>query len=234
MSPMTPPVPDHPAAPQDLSPSSPPQPDRQPSLARAWCVTLAVFLPMDALWLWWAGPRVYQPALGHLLAAQPQWGAALLFYALYGVGMVVFTVRPTAWAGSPWQAAGRGALFGLVAYATYDLTNQATLRDWPAWVTALDLAWGASVTAVATVLARALLARARLKPIDARRWSAWSSRLSQTTPAGPCPHSPAGQRRALTTSAEVFKCPSTRPGHGPASRRTAPGHPPPPGIRILR
>jgi uncharacterized membrane protein len=74
---------------------------------------------------------------------------AAVFYAIYVVGIVVFAVAPALSSGRWTTAAGMGALLGLVAYATYDLTNQATLRDWPLSVTIADLCWGTFVTAVA-------------------------------------------------------------------------------------
>jgi uncharacterized membrane protein len=118
-----------------------------------------VFLPIDAVWLTLAGPRLYTPALGHLLAPQPDLAAAAVFYALYLAGLVVFTVRPDDLS-EPWpRSAARAAFFGLVAYATYDLTNQATMRDWPWHITAIDLVWGAVLTAASTLGARGLLRR---------------------------------------------------------------------------
>ena len=128
-------------------------------LIRAFITTLVVFMCIDAIWLTQMASRLYQPTIGHLLAPQPDLGAALVFYLLYILGMVVFTVRPADTEPSVWPAARRGALFGLVAYATYDLTNQATMKDWPWIVTAIDLAWGTFLTATATALAKAWLQR---------------------------------------------------------------------------
>jgi uncharacterized membrane protein len=125
----------------------------------AYAATAAVFLPLDATWLAATGPRLYRPALGELLAEQPDLAAALLFYALYFAGVVVFALPQAARAESSTRSALRAAFFGLVAYGTYDLTNQATLRHWPGWLTAIDLLWGASVTAVAAQAARAFLRR---------------------------------------------------------------------------
>jgi len=127
---------------------------------RAWIAYLAtavVFLPCDAIWLAVTGPRIYRPALGHLLAEQPDLRAAALFYALYLVGIVAFAVRPAVRDDRPFAAAARGALFGLIAYATYDLTNQATLRGWPWALTAVDLIWGSALSAAAALAARATL-----------------------------------------------------------------------------
>lgn len=127
--------------------------------AIAWLVTALCFLPIDFAWLALTSSSLYQPALGHLLADKPDLAAAAAFYAIYVLGLTQFTVRAwepvTSWP----RFALRAALFGLVAYATYDLTNQATLRNWPAWLTAIDLVWGGVVTAVSSVLARMILAK---------------------------------------------------------------------------
>jgi uncharacterized membrane protein len=120
----------------------------------AYGAAALVFLPLDALWLTLMSEPLYRPALGHLLAAQPDAAAIVLFYLLYFVGVVVFAVRPAASA-EPWiTSAARAAVFGLVAYGTYDLTNQATLAHWPWMLTAVDLAWGSAITAVAASAAR--------------------------------------------------------------------------------
>ena len=108
--------------------------------------TTLAFLLLDAAWLWAMGTRLYRPAIGHLMAAQVDWIAAALFYLLYLAGLLGFALAPSKDTGG---AAVRGALFGLVAYATYDLTNQATLRDWPWALTVIDLCWGAFASAVA-------------------------------------------------------------------------------------
>lgn len=118
-------------------------------LLAAYLVALVAFLALDAVWLTLMGPRLYAPALGPLLAPRVDWLAAVLFYLLYLVGLLVFAVAPALQAGRAGVAVGRGALFGLVAYATYDLTNQATMRGWPWAVTLADLAWGGLVSATA-------------------------------------------------------------------------------------
>jgi uncharacterized membrane protein len=95
----------------------------------------------------------YRRHLGPLMAERPNWAAAVAFYLLYVVGVTVFAVLPAADAASLAEAAWRGALFGLVAYATYDLTNAATLRGWPGIVVVVDMAWGMALTAVVAVAA---------------------------------------------------------------------------------
>ncbi|MEP7056268.1 MAG: DUF2177 family protein [Caldimonas sp.] len=128
------------------------------SLVAAYAVTAVVFLALDATWLSLTAERLYRPALGHLMQAGFDLFPALAFYLVYFAGIVVFAVAPAA---GRWRAAfGHGALLGLVAYSTYDLTNQATLRGWPWHVTAADLCWGTAVTALSA--AAATFATARL------------------------------------------------------------------------
>jgi len=127
----------------------------------AYGITALVFLALDTLWLTQMRTRLYEPAIGHLLAPQVDLVAAVLFYLIFWLGVVVFAVRPfAADAGQRWQRATlRGGLFGLVSYATYDFTNQATLIGWPWWLTAIDLAWGAFITATAAGVARVVAYR---------------------------------------------------------------------------
>lgn len=110
----------------------------------------------DALWLGWLMPARYQAWIGHLMRPEPLLPAALAFYLLYPVGVVVFAVRPARSRGS---AVGLGALLGLLAYGTYDLSNLATLRDWPLALTLVDMAWGAALTALAAAAGYALARR---------------------------------------------------------------------------
>lgn len=122
----------------------------------AYALAAAVFLVLDAIWLSLMASRLYRPAIGHLMAEQVSLPPAVLFYLLYVAGIVVFAVLPALGARRPVLAAlGLGALLGLLAYATYDLTNQATLKQWPWYVTVVDLAWGAFVTGSAAAAAAA-------------------------------------------------------------------------------
>jgi uncharacterized membrane protein len=84
---------------------------------------------------------------------------AALFYPLYASGVVALVVLPGVPAGRWYAVVARGALFGVVAYGTYDLTNQATLRAWPVWLTVLDMAWGTVLTAIVAALAHAIATR---------------------------------------------------------------------------
>jgi uncharacterized membrane protein len=116
-------------------------------------LTLATFLALDAVWLGLVAREMYRRELGHLLAPGVQWGAAAAFYVIYIVGLLVLVVVPNR--GAPLlRTAGLGALFGVCAYATYDLTNLATLDRWPIIVTVADLTWGAFATALAATAGR--------------------------------------------------------------------------------
>ena len=115
----------------------------------AYATTLVVFLGLDFVWLTVMTPRLYQPDLGPLMAAQPNMAAAIVFYGLFIVGLVVFAIVPALERGGWRRAASLAALFGLLAYATYDLTNLATLRGFTVRLTVADMIWGALVSAVA-------------------------------------------------------------------------------------
>ena len=140
-----------------MTPASEPNTLSPGTFARAWALTTVVFMAVDAVWLTTMASRLYQPTIGHLLAPEPDLLAAAIFYAIYIAGMVVFTVRPHVPDARLSAAAVRGAFFGFVAYATYDLTNQATMRDWPWFVTGVDLLWGTFLTGTVTVLSKAIL-----------------------------------------------------------------------------
>ena len=106
------------------------------------------FGALDALWLNWAGKALYRPALDGLLAPSFRPAPAIVFYLLYVAALVWFAVR-AGHAGGIGAAMLNGALLGAICYATYDLTNQATLKVWPVHVTLIDIAWGAFASAVA-------------------------------------------------------------------------------------
>lgn len=118
----------------------------------AYIAAALVFGVLDALWLGWAGNNFYRPHLGDMLADSFRMGPALVFYAAYIAGIVWFAVRPGL-EGGIGAAALNGALLGALCYATYDLTNQATLRQWSTTITIVDICWGAFATAVAASVA---------------------------------------------------------------------------------
>jgi uncharacterized membrane protein len=115
-------------------------------------VCVVAFFAFDFIWLTTATPRIYQPLLGDLLADKPNLPVAAVFYLFYVVGIVALAVIPGLQEGSLAGALWRGALFGFLAYATYDLTNLATIRDWPWQISVIDMIWGTTLnTAVAAV-----------------------------------------------------------------------------------
>ncbi len=118
-----------------------------PQLVIAYVATALVFLAIDFVWLTQVATRFYYDRLGHLLMDKPNLVAAGLFYILYVVGIVVFAVAPALKGESIATALIYGALFGFFTYATYDLTNFATLRNWPLAVVAVDVAWGTFLAA---------------------------------------------------------------------------------------
>lgn len=126
-------------------------------LLTAYVAALMLFLALDALWLSSMLERLYRPALAHLLAPQVAWQPAALFYLLYAAGIVGFAIAPALAVQRAAAAFARGAALGLLAYATYDLSNQATLPGWPWRVTLADLAWGTVATGTAAWGSAALL-----------------------------------------------------------------------------
>jgi uncharacterized membrane protein len=109
---------------------------------KLYLVSLAAFFAIDMLWLGLVARSFYQQYLGYLMTPSPNWLAAIIFYLLFIVGILVFVVLPGLEKGSLKTTLLRAALFGLITYATYDLTNLATLKDWPVLVTVVDMAWG--------------------------------------------------------------------------------------------
>jgi uncharacterized membrane protein len=114
----------------------------------AYAATLIVMLAVDLVWLGVLAKKLYVQALGPLLAPSPNLPAAVAFYLLYPLGLMVFVIAPSLASGSWTQALARGALFGFFAYMTYEFTNLALIRDWPASLVAVDIAWGVVLTAL--------------------------------------------------------------------------------------
>jgi uncharacterized membrane protein len=113
----------------------------------AWVGAGLLLAGLDFFWLTSTNATLYRPVLGPVLAATPRMGSAVLFYLVYLVGVVVFAVAPAMRSGRWRDAVVMGGMFGFFCYATYDLTNQATLSVWDARITVLDLAWGTFLTA---------------------------------------------------------------------------------------
>jgi len=133
----------------------------------AYGAIAVVMLALDLVWLGVIAKSFYRDGIGHLMADSPNLVAAGVFYLLYPAGILLFAVAPTAWSGGlvaaadvPWtRAVLAGALFGFFAYATYDLSNLATLRGWPVRLALVDIAWGTALTAAAAAAGRWALGR---------------------------------------------------------------------------
>lgn len=117
----------------------------------AYCGAAITFCVMDYIWLTKVAKSFYQSQMGELMAVEVKMVPAIIFYLLYLVGVVVFAISPALREQSPMLATGLGLLLGVVAYASYDLTNMATLKDWSMTLTLVDIAWGAVVTATSAV-----------------------------------------------------------------------------------
>jgi uncharacterized membrane protein len=113
---------------------------------KLYLTALGVFLLIDMVWLGLVARTFYASQIGYIMTPSPNWAAAILFYLLFILGVLVFVVLPGLQEPSLGVSLGRAALFGLVTYATYDLTNLATLKDWPLLLTAVDLVWGTLLT----------------------------------------------------------------------------------------
>jgi uncharacterized membrane protein len=110
------------------------------------------FVAIDMVWLTLMADRLYRPVLGDILKPQPALGPAMVFYLVYTIGLFWFVVLPAQQDGSPLRVLLTGALFGCVTYATYDLTNQATLRNWSTMLSIADICWGAVLAALSALI----------------------------------------------------------------------------------
>ena len=109
---------------------------------KLYALTVPVFLIIDILWLGVAAKEFYRSKLSFIVSLQVNWAAAFIFYLVYIAGILFFAVRPAVNSNSLAHAAGLGALFGFFTYATYDLTNLATIKDWPIVIVIVDILWG--------------------------------------------------------------------------------------------
>jgi uncharacterized membrane protein len=118
-------------------------------------ITLVVFTLVDLVWLVKVAPKLYRSQIGHLMSDKVNYLGAILFYMIFIIGLVYFVIHPLE--SNALQAWINGSIFGLVTYATYDLTNLATLKAWPIKITLIDLAWGSFVTGITSLLVVLLL-----------------------------------------------------------------------------
>lgn len=120
-------------------------------------LAVVIFGAIDAVWLVAIASKFYKKYLGYILAPKADLKPAVVFYVLYIIGLVVFVIDPALARNSVGYAISHGALLGLVMYATYDLTNQSTLRNWPYQVTIVDMIWGTFITALVATLSFLIL-----------------------------------------------------------------------------
>ncbi|MFN7791599.1 MAG: DUF2177 family protein [Cyclobacteriaceae bacterium] len=110
---------------------------------KLYLIALPIFFMVDMIWLGLLAKNFYKNQIGFLMKPDVNWTAAIIFYLLFLVGVVLFVIEPALEKKDLMFALSRGALFGLITYATYDLTNLATLKDWPLKVVVVDMIWGA-------------------------------------------------------------------------------------------
>ena len=122
-----------------------------------YLLAAGLFVAIDAVWLTIMAKRFYRKYLGKFLSDKPNFVAAAAFYAIYILGILVFVLNPALEKDSLSFAVGHGALLGLTMYATYDLTNQSTIKGWPTILSVVDMAWGTFVTALVSSLAFLIL-----------------------------------------------------------------------------
>jgi len=118
----------------------------------AYLVTLVVLVGLDFTWLGLTGNVVYRPVMGDMALPGFRIAPAILFYLVFVAGVVYFAVVPALAGGGPGTAMLNGAILGICAYATYDLTNQATLKNWSAMLSAIDMGWGTVLTAISATV----------------------------------------------------------------------------------
>ncbi len=126
---------------------------------KTYLVAIIAFLAIDMVWLGVVAKNFYQNQIGFLLKSDVNWAAAIIFYALFIGALMIFVILPAIEKESLIHALLYGALFGFITYATYDLTNLATLKDWPVLVTIVDLIWGSVLSASVSVITYSVITR---------------------------------------------------------------------------
>jgi uncharacterized membrane protein len=120
--------------------------------AKLYFIALPVLVGIDAIWLAIISKGFYKQHLGFLMTKNPNWLAAIIFYLLFIVGLVIFVISPAVEKGMWLNALLSGALFGMICYATYDLSNLATIKNWPVIVTIVDIIWGSFLSAAVSLI----------------------------------------------------------------------------------
>jgi uncharacterized membrane protein len=117
----------------------------------SYLLTMVVFFVIDLFWLGLIAKNIYRKYLGSLMSDTVNWAAAVLFYLLFIAGIFVFVIYPSLEKQSATRALLFGAFFGLISYATYDLTNYATLKGFPLNIVIIDLIWGTTLTSIVSI-----------------------------------------------------------------------------------
>ena len=126
---------------------------------REYGITFIIFFAVDLLWLGIFAKNFYNKHLGYILSPSPNWFAAIAFYLLYIVGIIFFVINPAIEKGSLSYALFAGMFFGFITYATYDLTNLATIKDWPLLITVIDLIWGIFLGGLVSLIVYSILTK---------------------------------------------------------------------------
>lgn len=119
---------------------------------KTYGVAFVVFITIDLVWLGFVANNLYKKYLGFIMRPNPNWIVAIIFYLLYLTGLVYFVIHPALEKESWKYALFAGMFFGLVTYGTYDLTNLATLKEWPAFITVIDLIWGTTLGGLVSLI----------------------------------------------------------------------------------
>jgi len=117
-----------------------------------YMITLAVFFLIDIVWLALIANKLYKDQIGFIMKDKPNWIAAIIFYLIFVLGLVFFVIDPALLSESILEALLRGMFFGFITYATYDLTNLATLDKWPLKITIIDLIWGTTLGGLVSII----------------------------------------------------------------------------------
>lgn len=131
------------------------------AMLKDYILSLSVFLVIDMIWLLVISKKLYNDQLGYLMTKTPNLYAALAFYLIFIAGLLFFVIEPSLASDNWHYALFAGAFFGLVTYATYDLTNLATIRDWPLLITIIDLVWGSFVSGSTALISFEIIKRLR-------------------------------------------------------------------------
>lgn len=127
---------------------------------KMYIIALIVFFAVDIAWLGFIAKDLYKKQLGFLMADKTNWTAAIIFYMVYIIGLIFFALNPALQKDSLMYAALVGAFFGFITYATYDMTNLATLKDWPIFVSLVDIIWGtvlcSATSSISFIILRAI------------------------------------------------------------------------------